>query len=143
MRARSYNRLGRPICARCNKPLPRHLRADAVFCSVSCRAKEFRSVPYIKRRAAAAERSCEICAGPIAGRAIYKRTDAKTCSAKCRQRLYRRRQAPGCLLPKVLADELREVAKLLREDVAASGARPALAAVETRDRSRGLHRDPR
>jgi hypothetical protein len=80
-------------CEQCKRPVRNQatgLRIRYVLCSDQCRVNFYRELAAERRRVARASReesTCETCKRPFT-----KRTDAKHCSAACKQKAYRQRQ---------------------------------------------------
>lgn len=79
-------------CATCQRPIVfresgRDFWRDRVFCSDRCRWT-FYNRQRDERNAQAREKVCESCGEPFTA----TRADAKTCSAACKQKAYRRRR---------------------------------------------------
>ena len=102
-------------CARCSRPLSRRARADAKYCSDTCRA-----VLWHRRartsRALANRPKCKTCRKRIV---IAARADTVYCSPRCRQRAYRGRKA-ATAKPKAHQRSIRD--RLAAEDTAPSRA---------------------
>src|SRR5262245_11198520 len=73
-------------CTRCARPLARTARADARYCSDTCRSVHWHRKVRLARALA---RQCEVCRKRII---IGKRLDSRYCSPTCRQRGYRQRK---------------------------------------------------
>ena len=73
-------------CLACSRPLSKHARADAKYCSDACRTTHWHRRG---RTAQALARKCATCHRRMP---IERRGDARFCSAACRQRDYRKRK---------------------------------------------------
>jgi hypothetical protein len=100
-------------CARCARPLARHVRADARFCSTTCRTARWHRCARTAR-ALERKRRCAVCRKSIS---ISARADTRYCSPACRQHGYRRRQAAAAAAKPRKAHQ-----RLIRERLAAADA---------------------
>ncbi|MCA1731938.1 MAG: hypothetical protein LC751_21860 [Actinobacteria bacterium] len=78
------------LCAHCERPMVYRLTPSELgrtFCSDVC-GRAYYNQQRKERRAAECEKVCEICEEKFTA----TRKDAKTCSRKCKQRAYRRRE---------------------------------------------------
>ncbi len=73
---------GRPVIWELRRPLPRH-----VVCSDECRLRVYRAIGRARRRSLVRSRSCLVCGLSY----MPKRSDARYCSAACKQKVHRDR----------------------------------------------------
>jgi hypothetical protein len=89
-------------CLQCRKRLPASMRADAEFCSPSCRAKHHRWITAgrkrMEERSEQGSRLCPHCHRPLVRKGLdLKRTDAVYCSIRCRVAAHRARASGQAL----------------------------------------------
>jgi len=78
------------LCGHCERPMVSHLKRSELrrmFCSDSCQ-HNYHNRLRKEKRAEAREKVCEVCGEEFTA----NRQDAKTCSAGCKQKAYRRRK---------------------------------------------------
>ena len=71
---------GRPVIGDRRRKVPTH-----VVCSVECRVAVYRAIWIARRRSRVERRRCKVCREPF----MPKRSDARHCSAACKQKAYR------------------------------------------------------
>jgi hypothetical protein len=81
-------RCGRPVINAMRRKLPKH-----IVCSRECRLAVYGAIEAAKRRVSVKPRRCALCEASF----VPERSDARYCSAACKQKAFRRRDRPAKL----------------------------------------------
>ena len=105
-------------CLNCARVVPKRLRADAKYCSATCRGAHWQRRRRTAR-ALARKAKCAACGKRIM---VGRRADSRYCSQRCRQRDHRARKAAAAAAMPSKAHQ-----RIIRERHAAADAGPPIA----------------